>query len=656
MVVARLEAHDARGLRGAEPDGEDRAERDRHLAEGVARLPLADDALDPVDELDRLDPALQHGEQRALGALVRRVLARHEGDVRGQPRELLDLRGRKPGEERDLADLFRGHHPDQPNDRAQRRERCGGGMLAAASARPDRRGTRMTPAAAAPRLTDEQLLDFSGLVDDADSVELKLSVPERQQRSAVAALGLDPLDAQVRLVHFFDTPELDLERAGVVVRARRVQGKGDDSVVKLRPVVPSDLPAGLRRSAGFFVEVDAMPGGYVCSASLKGRPKPPGVREALLAGRPLHKLFSKEQRAFYAEHAPAGIALDDLRMLGPIFVLKLKGVPEGFRRRLVVELWLYPDGARILELSTKCPPSEAFQVAGELRTYLARLRPAALRRAADQDAQGARVLLTPPGLSRRERPPDPPFLAERPTVRAAVEYAATMHTSQLREADRAPFILHPLEVAALLSGRDLDDAVVAAGVLHDVVENTPARTEDVEARFGPRVAAIVAAVTEDPRIGDYGERKAALRGAGRGRRPRRAGGLRRRQDRQGARAARPRRERARRAVRPGAAAPPRALRAQPRPAARGGLAPADGRPARVRAVGAAGAPARPRLSAAGGFIRSGRWGRGRRLRGSAAWVSCGGTTMASGTSCARSCSRSATTSGSRTSRGTAPTR
>ena len=79
-------------------------------------LPLADDALDPVDELDRLDPALEHGEQRALVALVRRVLARHEADVRGQPRQLLDLRGREPGEERDLADLLRGHHADQPND------------------------------------------------------------------------------------------------------------------------------------------------------------------------------------------------------------------------------------------------------------------------------------------------------------------------------------------------------------------------------------------------------------------------------------------------------------------------------------------------------------------------------------------------------------
>ena len=226
--------------------------------------------------------------------------------------------------------------------------------------------------AAAPLLSDEGLLELSDLVGDADSVELKLSVPERHQRSAIAALGIDPLESQVRLVHFFDTPGLDLERAGVVVRARRVQGRGDDTVVKLRPVVPAELPAELRRIEGFFVEVDAMPGGFVCSASLKARPKGRGVRETLTGGRPLAKLFTKDQRAFYAEHAPAGIGFEDLRLLGPIFVLKLKGVPEGYGRRLVVELWLYPDGARILELSTKCPPGEAFQRAAELRAYLLR--------------------------------------------------------------------------------------------------------------------------------------------------------------------------------------------------------------------------------------------------------------------------------------------
>ena len=40
-------------------------------------------------------------------------------------------------------------------------------------------------------------------------------------------------------------------------------------------------------------------------------------------------------------------------------------------RPIVVELWLYPDGSRILELSTKCAPAEAFNVAAETRAYLA---------------------------------------------------------------------------------------------------------------------------------------------------------------------------------------------------------------------------------------------------------------------------------------------
>jgi hypothetical protein len=45
--------------------------------------------------------------------------------------------------------------------------------------------------------------------------------------------------------------------------------------------------------------------------------------------------------------------------------------PEGLRRRLVAELWLYPDGERILELSTRCLPGQGFQVAAELRAFLA---------------------------------------------------------------------------------------------------------------------------------------------------------------------------------------------------------------------------------------------------------------------------------------------
>ena len=89
--------------------------------------------------------------------------------------------------------------------------------------------------------------------------------PEAEHRSTIAALELDPLEAQIRQVFFFDTPELALNEPGVVVRARRVQGKGDDSVVKLRPVVPSKLLHEIRQARDFGVEVDAMPGGFVCS-------------------------------------------------------------------------------------------------------------------------------------------------------------------------------------------------------------------------------------------------------------------------------------------------------------------------------------------------------------------------------------------------------
>jgi hypothetical protein len=222
-----------------------------------------------------------------------------------------------------------------------------------------------------PALSDEDLVTLLGLMEDADSVELKLTVPEGHQRSAVVALGMDPLEAQIRQVFFFDTPDLALNEAGVVVRARRAQGKGDDSVVKLRPVVPDAHPKSLRRTPGFGVEVDAMPGGYVCSASLKNPAPPADVRATVAGGHPLRKLFSKQQRAFYAEHAPDGISLDDLSVLGPIFVLKLRFRPAGARRKLVAEVWLYPDGTRILELSTKCAPSEGFQVAAESRAFLA---------------------------------------------------------------------------------------------------------------------------------------------------------------------------------------------------------------------------------------------------------------------------------------------
>jgi hypothetical protein len=224
--------------------------------------------------------------------------------------------------------------------------------------------------AALPRFSNEQLAELLDTLKGADSVELKLTVPEPHQRSTVTALALDPLDAQIRQVFFFDTPDLKLDAAGVVARARRIQGKGADSIIKLRPVKPGELPKDLRRSDAFNVEVDALPGGFVCSGTLKGRPDPANVLRAAQGEFPLRKLFSKEQRQLFAEHAPAGVELNDLTVLGPIHVLKLRFVPPDIERRLVAEVWTYPDGSRILELSTRCATTDAFEVAAKLRAYL----------------------------------------------------------------------------------------------------------------------------------------------------------------------------------------------------------------------------------------------------------------------------------------------
>jgi len=229
----------------------------------------------------------------------------------------------------------------------------------------------MATRSVAPTLSDAEMAKLLKLVGDSDSVEMKLTVPLADRSQAGEALGVDPIDGQIRQVFFFDTPDLALNQTGLVVRARRVQNREDDSVVKLRPVVPKELPKEVRLSPNFGVEVDALPNGtYVCSGSMKRRMDAGIVKAAVMGETPLRKVFSKEQRALYAAHAPEGLELEDLTMLGPILVLKVKFAPEEYGRKLVAELWLYPDNSMLLELSTKCEPSEMFQIGVETRTFL----------------------------------------------------------------------------------------------------------------------------------------------------------------------------------------------------------------------------------------------------------------------------------------------
>jgi hypothetical protein len=232
------------------------------------------------------------------------------------------------------------------------------------------RGNTPTPPVA-QGLSAEDTKKLLYLVRNAKSIELKLSVPMEQHQAAALSIGIDGVEAQPRHVYFFDTADQALNRAGLIIRARRRPGGRADTVVKLRPVDPATIDAALKRSDDFKVELDAMPGGlFVCSASYKGLAKSQEVLDVAQGRMPLRKLFSKQQLAFYDAHAPAGLDMNSLLAKGPILLLKGKYRPKGFERGLTAEVWMWQDGKHILEISTQCEPDEAFQVGVEFKSFL----------------------------------------------------------------------------------------------------------------------------------------------------------------------------------------------------------------------------------------------------------------------------------------------
>ena len=105
----------------------------------------------------------------------------------------------------------------------------------------------------------------------------------------------------------------------------------------------------------------------------------------------------------------------------------------------------------------------------------------------------------------------PSYLADLTLASQAFEFTAERHAGQLREADAAPFLLHPLEVGALLHVFGYPERVVTAGLLHDILESSDTTAVELRMRFGPVVAGLVEAVSEDPAVSDPVERKARLR-------------------------------------------------------------------------------------------------------------------------------------------------
>jgi guanosine-3',5'-bis(diphosphate) 3'-pyrophosphohydrolase len=85
--------------------------------------------------------------------------------------------------------------------------------------------------------------------------------------------------------------------------------------------------------------------------------------------------------------------------------------------------------------------------------------------------------------------------ADLDVVERAYVYSARVHAGQVRLSGE-PYLMHPLEVANILADMRLDVVSVAAGILHDVLEDTRAEPEDLRKLFGPEVLNIVSGVTK----------------------------------------------------------------------------------------------------------------------------------------------------------------
>jgi (p)ppGpp synthase/HD superfamily hydrolase len=105
----------------------------------------------------------------------------------------------------------------------------------------------------------------------------------------------------------------------------------------------------------------------------------------------------------------------------------------------------------------------------------------------------------------------PAFVLDSDPLSLAFFLARTAHAGQTRGGGGRPYLDHPVQVAHLLNEERCAEPTIVAGMLHDVVEDSGLKVGDVVETFGVDVGELVAALTEDPSIEDWEDRKLALR-------------------------------------------------------------------------------------------------------------------------------------------------
>ncbi|MEJ3659133.1 hypothetical protein WEH80_39870 [Actinomycetes bacterium KLBMP 9759] len=213
------------------------------------------------------------------------------------------------------------------------------------------------------------LPDALGTAGRVDRVELKVLLDEHLS-DAVEMLGPLLHVPSLRRVYFLDTPDLALARSGIVVRARELRrpgsssGRRADVVVKLRRPCRGKPP----RRRNLVVELDALPASVTWSGSIARRLKAGSVTDRMRCRRPARRLLDESQRRLVEAVDPA-VDLDDLVVLGPIDVVRMRSAERGYR--IDVESWQFPDGATVVELSVKCRPTRSKHTVKAVRNLIA---------------------------------------------------------------------------------------------------------------------------------------------------------------------------------------------------------------------------------------------------------------------------------------------
>ena len=220
-------------------------------------------------------------------------------------------------------------------------------------------------------VTERKRKAFEAKIEGSDKVEIKITLKDKDEERAYEALQIGKGDAAPRDIYFFDTPELTLNKAGVVLRARAKSDDDHDSVVKIRPVDPEKVDDKWQDEDGFKIEADAVGDKVVMSASLKHKKKKKAIEKVDEGKHDISNLFSKEQKALLAEFYEGPLDLDDLTKLGPVNTLRADFERPGMAYELTAEYWTLPDDSHLLELSVKCPPEEAVVAKEVFKAFLA---------------------------------------------------------------------------------------------------------------------------------------------------------------------------------------------------------------------------------------------------------------------------------------------